>query len=62
MSVLAKKRVNMNRRKKGLKILKARIKKANSKLAPPKKSQYISKAEREKLATDPSEIQMLDEE
>jgi hypothetical protein len=38
----------MNRRKKGIQILKARAKKANS--APSNKPKYISKAEREKLA------------
>ena len=40
----------MNRRKKGLKILKARDRKANAKLAPPSKSKYVSKADRAKLA------------
>lgn len=42
----------MNRRKKGNLKLKARAKKANSKLAPPKKNRYVSKAEREKLAIE----------
>ena len=42
----------MNRRKKGNKILKARAKKANAKLAPPGKPKYISKADREKLSVD----------
>ena len=40
----------MNRRKKGIQIVKARIKKANSKLATSNKPKYISKAERAKLA------------
>ncbi|MEN8770287.1 MAG: DUF2986 domain-containing protein [Glaciecola sp.] len=40
----------MNRRKKGIQIVKARIKKANAKLATNNKPKYISKAEREKLA------------
>lgn len=40
----------MNRRKKGIQILKARAKKAASKLATTNKPKYISKAEREKLA------------
>jgi hypothetical protein len=42
----------MNRRKKGLKILKAKDKKANAKLAPKKKSTYVSKADRAKLAEE----------
>ena len=40
----------MNRRKKSIQIVKARIKKANAKLATSNKPKYISKAEREKLA------------
>lgn len=40
----------MNRRKKGIQIVKARIKKANAKLATSNKPKYISKAERAKLA------------
>ena len=44
----------MNRRKKGIQILKARAKKANAKLAPKKKPKYISKAERAKLAAESS--------
>jgi hypothetical protein len=46
---------SMNRRKKGNQILKARAKKANAKLAPPSKTKYISKAERLKLAAEPSQ-------
>lgn len=42
----------MNRRKKGNKILKARAKKANAKLAPHNKPKYISKADRAKLAEE----------
>ncbi len=38
----------MNRRKKGIQILKARAKKVNS--APNSKPKYVSKADREKLA------------
>lgn len=45
----------MNRRKKGNQILKARAKKANAKLAPQTKAKYISKAERAKLAAEPSQ-------
>ena len=45
----------MNRRKKGNQILKARAKKANAKLAPQNKSKYISKADRVKLAAEPSQ-------
>ena len=45
----------MNRRKKGIQILKARNKRAKAKLAPIKKSIYISKSERTKL-TEVSEL------
>lgn len=40
----------MNRRKKSIQIVKARIKKAKAKLSPKKKPKYISKADRAKLA------------
>lgn len=40
----------MNRRKKGIQILKARAKKANAKLSSSNKPKYISKAERAKIA------------
>ncbi|MBX9913974.1 MAG: DUF2986 domain-containing protein [Pseudomonadaceae bacterium] len=43
----------MNRRKKIIQLLKAHAKKANAKLAPPKKSGYVSKADRLKLAAEP---------
>jgi hypothetical protein len=39
----------MNRRKKGIQILKAQAKRANAKLASKTKPKYISKAERAKL-------------
>lgn len=39
----------MNRRKKGIEIVKSRAKKAKAKLAPQNKPKYISKAERAKL-------------
>jgi hypothetical protein len=39
----------MNRRQKGIEIVKARIKKAKAKLARQNKPKYISKAERAKL-------------
>jgi hypothetical protein len=42
----------MNRKKKGNQILKARIKKANAKLAPRNKAKYISKADRAKLEAE----------
>jgi hypothetical protein len=45
----------MNRRKKGNQILKARAKKSNAKLFPKKKPKYISKADRAKLAIEPTE-------
>lgn len=44
----------MNRRKKINQILKARAKKASAKLAPKSKDQYISKADRLKLAAESS--------
>ena len=40
----------MNRRKKSIQIVKARLKKANAKLATTNKPKYISKADREKIA------------
>jgi hypothetical protein len=40
----------VNRRKKGIQILKARAKKANAKLSSSNKPKYISKAERAKIA------------
>ncbi len=45
----------MNRRKKIKQLLEAHAKKANAKLAPKKKSTYISKADRLKLATEASQ-------
>ncbi|MNI41648.1 DUF2986 domain-containing protein [Pseudomonas sp. S2_C03] len=42
----------MNRRKKINQILKANAKKASAKLAPKSKPQYISKADRAKLAAE----------
>jgi hypothetical protein len=42
----------MNRRKKISQLLKAHAKKASAKLAPKKKSTYISKADRLKLADE----------
>lgn len=42
----------MNRRKKIKQLLSANAKKASAKLAPKKKSTYISKADRLKLATE----------
>jgi hypothetical protein len=41
----------MNRRKKGIQILKSRIKKANAKLSSHTKPKYISKADRANLTT-----------
>lgn len=46
-------RCNMNRRKKGIQILKARAKRAKAKLAPKNKTTYISKAERAAQAEEP---------
>jgi hypothetical protein len=45
----------MNRRKRGNQKLKARAKKANTKLAPSSKPKYISKADRAKLAAESSQ-------
>jgi hypothetical protein len=45
----------MNRRKKSNQILKARAKKANVKLAGNSKPKYISKADRDILAIEPTE-------
>lgn len=45
----------MNRRKKISQLLKAHAKKANAKLAPRKKSTYVSKADRLKLAGEAGE-------
>ena len=42
----------MNRRKKGIQILKARIKRSNAKLNPQSKPKYVSKADRVESATD----------
>ena len=42
----------MNRRKKGIQILKARAKKANAKLTTKNKPKYISKADRATTETD----------
>lgn len=50
----------MNRRKKGIQILKARAKKANAKLAPQRKPKYISKAERAKLLEASVEDPVID--
>ena len=41
----------MNRRKKGIQILKARVKKANAKLSTQTKPKYVSKAKRAKIDT-----------
>lgn len=45
----------MNRRKKINQLLKANAKKASAKLAPKSKPQYISKADRLKLAAEPEQ-------
>ena len=45
----------MNRRKKIKQLLEAHAKKANAKLAPKKKSTYVSKAGRLKLAAEASQ-------
>lgn len=45
----------MNRQKKIKQLLKAHAKKASAKLAPVNKSRYISKADRLKLAAEPTD-------
>jgi hypothetical protein len=45
----------MNRQKKIKQLLKAHAKKASAKLAPKRKSTYISKADRLKLAAEAAE-------
>ncbi|MBV4451716.1 MULTISPECIES: DUF2986 domain-containing protein [Pseudomonas] len=45
----------MNRQKKLKQLFKAKAKKASAKLAPKSKDQYISKADREKLAAQAAE-------
>ena len=42
----------MNRQKKLQQLFKAKAKKASAKLAPKKKDTYVSKADREKLASE----------
>lgn len=44
----------MNRRKKGIQILKAQAKRANAKLSSKSKPKYISKADRAKLEIEPA--------
>ncbi|PCK09241.1 MAG: DUF2986 domain-containing protein [Alteromonadaceae bacterium] len=51
----------MNRRKKATQIFKARVKRANAKLAPKKKSKYISKAERAKLEAEANQNTVVPE-
>lgn len=50
----------MNRRKKTKKILMARDKKANSKLAPKNKPRYISKADRAKLEEEAKQDSVIE--
>ncbi len=50
----------MNRRKKGNQILKARAKKANAKLSSKSKPKYISKADRETEAIEPTVDTIVD--
>lgn len=49
----------MNRRKKIKQLLEAHAKKANAKKAPKKKSTYISKADRLKLAEEPNQDSLV---
>jgi hypothetical protein len=49
----------MNRRKKIKQLLKAHAKKASAKLAPPNRSQYISKADRLKLTVESSQAPII---
>lgn len=52
----------MNRRKKINQLLKAHAKKASAKLAPQKKTKYISKADRLKLAAEPTDESVVSPE
>jgi len=52
----------MNRRKKISQLLKAHAKKASAKLAPKSKSNYISKADRLKLAAEPAQDPIISSE
>ncbi|WP_460135046.1 DUF2986 domain-containing protein [Pseudomonas sp. S1_E04] len=52
----------MNRQKKLQQLFKAKAKKASAKLAPKSKDKYISKAEREKLATEAAQAPDLSPE
>ncbi|MEF9673011.1 DUF2986 domain-containing protein [Pseudomonas sp. MWU13-2100] len=52
----------MNRRKKINQLLKANAKKASAKLAPVKKNQYISKADRLKLAAESANESIISSE
>ena len=52
----------MNRQKKLKQLLKAHAKKASAKLAPRRKSTYISKADRLKLATETSQEPIISPE
>jgi hypothetical protein len=56
MSMLITEQIHMNRRKKGVQILKAQAKKHNAKSSTKIKPKYISKAQRAKL-----EISAIDE-
>ena len=47
----------MNRRKKGIQILKAQATRANAKLSTQKKPKYISKAQRALLNEQPAAIE-----
>jgi len=49
----------MNRRKKGVQILKARAKKSNAKLSTQSKPKYISKADRMALVTEATDTATL---
>ncbi len=50
--VLTNEWIQMNRRKKGVQILKARAKKSNAKLSTQSKPKYISKADRMESVTE----------
>ncbi|NBA95717.1 DUF2986 domain-containing protein [Pseudomonas sp. R5(2019)] len=52
----------MNRRKKIKQLLKAHEKKASAKLAPKNKPKYISKADRLKPASEPSQDSTISSE
>ena len=59
ISVLTNEWIYMNRRKKGVQILKARAKKFNAKLSTQSKPKYISKADRMESVAEAADSTIL---